>query len=59
MAEGDDPHPAAAAGQAHPIVQQQQQQIQAKDDKKKGLTAGRDASVHDDALPGGHVINGD
>jgi hypothetical protein len=35
MAEGwDDPHPAAAAGQAHPIVQQQQQ-IQPKDDKKK------------------------
>ena len=34
MAEGwDDPHPAAAAGQAHPIVQQQQ--IQPKDDKKK------------------------
>ena len=59
MAEGwDDPHPAAAAGQAHPIVQQQQQ-IQPKDDKKKGLTAGRDASVHDDALSGGHVINGD
>ena len=59
MAEGwDDPHPAAAAEQAHPIVQQQQQ-IQPKDDKKKGLTAGRDASVHDDALSGGHVINGD
>jgi hypothetical protein len=36
MAEGwDDPYPAAAAGQAHPIVQQQQQQIQPKDDKKK------------------------
>lgn len=35
MAEGwDDPHPVAAAGQAHPIVQQQQQ-IQPKDDKKK------------------------
>jgi hypothetical protein len=38
MAEGwDDPHPAAAAEQAHPIVQEQrqQQQIQPKDDKKK------------------------
>ena len=35
MAEGwDDPHLAAAAGQAHPIVQQQQQ-IQPKDDKKQ------------------------
>jgi hypothetical protein len=34
MAEGwDHPHPAAAAGQAHPIVQQQQ--IQPKVDKKK------------------------
>ena len=27
--------------------------------QEKGLTAGLDASVHDDALPGGHVINGD
>jgi hypothetical protein len=34
MAEGwDDPHPAAAAEQAHPIVQQQQ--IQPNGDKKK------------------------
>jgi hypothetical protein len=27
--------------------------------QEKGLTAGLDASVHDYALPGGHVINGD